>query len=336
MKKATIKDVAREAGVSISTVSNALNNLPLVNEETRNKIIDVAERIKYIPNMNGKLLKAKKSMTIGFFSSSVSGNYFYILVDSIFKECRRRGYGLNIIISRDKKVLLSDLLSNSFDGIIIFDCERVGDHEIELITQRQIKAVFVDRELKQKNISSVVFDSFKKGYDSTKFLINLGHKRIYFIEGEEYTYGNIERKKGYTKAMREFDLEVREEYFLKGKFEESYTYNEIISKFRFDNLPIPDAVIAANDASAIGCIKAFNSMGYRIPEDISVTGFDDIELAKYFTPALTTVRNPIARQGIRAVEMLMELIHSECEGKTEQLPGELITRDSARIKGISV
>ncbi|MDF2541300.1 MAG: transcriptional regulator, LacI family [Herbinix sp.] len=334
MKKATIKDVAKEAGVSISTVSNALNNSPLVSEDTRSKIVSVAERIKYVPNMSGKLLKARKSMTIGFFSSSVSGHYFYILVDSMFKECRRRGYGLNVIISRDKRVLLSNIISKNFDGIVIFDSERVREHEIELIIQHQIKTVFLDREVKSENISSVVFDSYKSGYDITKYLINLGHKRIYYIEGEEFTYDNLGRKDGYLAAMKEIGTKVTNDYFFHGMFEESYAYNEIISKFRLGNIPIPDAIIAANDDSAIGCIKAFNRLGYRVPEDISVVGFDDIEVAQYFTPSLTTVRNPIARQGIRAVEILMDMIDKESMGVTEQLTGEIIYRDSAKVKAI--
>jgi LacI family purine nucleotide synthesis repressor len=332
MIKATIKDVAREAGVSISTVSNALNDSPLVSEDTRSKIVSVAERIKYVPNMNGKLLKARKSMTIGFFTSSVSGHYFYILVDSMFKELRRRGYGLNVVISRDKRVLLSNIISKNFDGIIVFDSERVGEHEIDLMIQHQIMAVFLDREIARKNLSSVVFDSFKSGYDITKYVINLGHKRIYYIEGEECTYDNLERKRGYLTALNEIRVEVDENYFLKGMFEESYAYNEIISKFRLGNIPIPDAVIAANDASAIGCIKAFHRLGYRVPEDISVVGFDDIEVARYFTPSLTTVRNPIARQGIKAVEIIMDMINNDSNGVSEQLPGELVYRDSAKVK----
>lgn len=318
--------------MSISTVSNALNNSPLVNEITRNRIIQVAENIKYVPNMNGKMLKARKSMTIGFFSSSVSGHYFYILVDSIFKELRKRGFGLNIVISRDKRVLLSNILSKNFDGTIIFDGERVGEHEVELILQNQIKTVFLDREMQGEDISSVTFDSFKGGYDLTKHLINLGHKRIYYIEGEEYTYDNKERKRGYISALQEIGTQVQEEYFFKGMFEESYAYNEVTSRFRLGNLAIPDAIVAGNDYSAIGCIKAFTRLGYRVPEDISVVGFDDIDVAKYFTPALTTVRNPIARQGIRAVEILMDMINNDGTGITEHLTGELVYRDSARSK----
>lgn len=332
VKKATIKDVAKEAGVSISTVSNALNNSPLVNEDTKNRIIQVAEAIKYVPNMNGKMLKARKSMTVGFFSSSVSGHYFYILVDSMFKELRRRGFGLNVVISRDKRVLLSNILSKNFDGIIIFDNERVGEHEVELILQNQIKTVFLDRDMHETDISSVLFDSFKSGYDLTKYLIHLGHKRIYFIEGDEYTYDNLERKRGYVTALREIGAEVKEEYFFKGMFEESYAYNDVISRFRLGNFPIPDAIVAANDYSTIGCIKAFSRLGYRVPEDISVVGFDDIEVARYFTPALTTVRNPIARQGIRAVELLMDMINEEAKGSSEHLAGEIIYRDSAKAR----
>lgn len=332
MKKATIKDVAKEAGVSISTVSNALNNSPLVSEDTKNRIIQIAENIKYVPNMNGKMLKARKSMTVGVFSSSVSGYYFYVLVDSIFKELRRRGFGLNIVISRDKRALLSNVLSKNFDGIIVFDHERVGEHEIELITQNQIKTVFLDRDLHGADISSVVFDSYKSSYDLTKYLIHLGHKRIYFIEGEEYTYDNMERRRGYETALRETGAEVNEDYFFKGMFEESYAYNDVISRFRLGNFPIPDAIVAANDYSAIGCIKAFSRLGYRVPEDISVVGFDDIDVARYFNPSLTTVRNPIARQGIRAVEILMDMVNNDGTGISEHLAGEIVYRDSAKAR----
>lgn len=332
VKKATIKDVAKEAGVSISTVSNALNNSPLVSEDTKNRIIKIAESIKYVPDMNGKMLKARKSMTIGLFSSSVSGYYFYVLVDSIFKELRRRGFGLNIVISRDKRMLLSNVLSKNFDGIIVFDNERVGEHEIELLEQNQIKTVFLDRDMNGRDISSVLFDSYRSGYDLTKYLIHLGHKRIYFIEGEEYTYDNLERKRGYLTALKEIGVEAGEEYFFKGMFEESYTYNDVISRFRLGNHPIPDAIVAANDYSAIGCIKAFTRLGYRVPEDISVVGFDDIDVAKYFTPSLTTVRNPIARQGIRSVEILMDMIESDGTGISEHLAGEIIYRDSAKAR----
>lgn len=332
MKKATIKDVAREAGVSISTVSNALNNSPLVNEDTKNKIVAVADQISYVPNLNGKLLKARKSMVIGFFSSSVSGHYFSTLVDSIYKECRRRGYGLNIIISRDKKVLLSNVISKNCDGIIVFDKERVGEHEIGLMQQHQIKTVFLDRVISGQCLSSVAFDSFQSGYHMAKYLINLGHRLIYFIEGEEYAYDNLERIRGFKEAAEENGIEVRDDYFFRGMFEETYAYNEIISKFRLGNVPIPDAIIAGNDDSAIGCIKAFNRLGYRVPEDISVVGFDDIEIARYFTPALTTVRNPIAGQGVRAVEILMDMINNDSCGVSEQLSGEFIYRDSAKPK----
>ncbi|BCK00981.1 LacI family DNA-binding transcriptional regulator [Anaerocolumna chitinilytica] len=332
MKKATIKDVAKEAGVSISTVSNALNNSPLVSEDTKNRIIQIAENIKYVPNMNGKMLKARKSMTVGVFSSSVSGHYFYILVDSVFKELRRRGFGLNIVINKDKRALLSNVLSKNFDGIIVFDNERVGEHEVELIVQNQIKTVFLDRDLNGADVSSVLFDSYKSGYDLTKYLIHLGHKRIYFIEGEENTYDNLERKRGYTTALKEIGVEIKEEYFFKGMFEESYAYNDVISRFRLGNSQIPDAIVAANDYSAIGCIKAFSRLGYRVPEDISVVGFDDIEVARYFTPTLTTVRNPIARQGIRAVEILMDMMNNDMPGVSEHLAGEIIYRDSAKAK----
>lgn len=331
MGKVTIKDVAKEAGVAISTVSNALNDSDLVHDETKKRILEIADRMNYVPNLTGRQLKSRKSHMLGFLTSSISGDYFTVLMEAMSSQCTDLGYTLNILVSRDSKVIKNQILGNRFDGIFIFQGERIELAELNLLEKQNIKTVLLDRAYNSTNIGSVVFDSYYAGYITTKHLINLGHRKIGFIEGASDVYDSQERKRGFMDAMKEAQLPVIEDYILMGYFDELLTYN-IVSVFtRNRTCEMPDAFIAGNDASAIGCIKALIDMGYRVPEDVSVTGFDDINIAQYFTPKLSTFKNPIDLQGITAARMLVNMIESNQEGKTEQLQGKLIIRDSTSI-----
>lgn len=331
MRKITIKDVAKEAGVAISTVSNALNNSNLVNDDTKARIIKIAEQMNYIPNMNGKYLKSDKTNTLGFISSSIRGQYFYILLDAMCSECEKFGYVINFINTRDKNVIMNNILGKSFDGIFIYEGERIGQKELDIIEQNHIRTILFDRNYNSKFVSSVIFDSYKAGYEITKYLINLGHKRIFFLEGAPDVYDSNERKRGYMAAMKEHGIKFSEDYVAKGMFEEVFTYNTVTYLLDVQKIDVPDAFIAGNDLSAVGCMKALHDIGYRVPEDVSVVGFDDIEIAQYFTPTLTTIRNPIHRQGIVAVNLMMKMINDGHKGISEQLHGKLIPRNSSGI-----
>jgi LacI family purine nucleotide synthesis repressor len=330
-RKITIKDVAKEAGVAISTVSNALNGSMLVNDETRAKILAVAEKMNYVPNLNGRFLKSGKTNMLGFITSSVRGQYFTILADAMCRECDRLGYAMNIIVTRDKSVIMNHILGKAFDGIFIFEGERISDSELDLIEQNDIKTVFLDRNYVSPNVGSVIFNSYKAGYEAARYLINLGHKRIFFIAGADDVYDSNERKHGYMDAMKEYNIPVSDNYIISGMFEEMITYNSVTALMRIQERVVPDAFLAGNDLSAIGCMKALHAMGYNIPDDISVVGFDDIEIAEYFTPSLTTVRNPIDKQGAAAVKMMVKMITENQEGKSEVLNCELIPRNSSGI-----
>src|SRR5690606_42035809 len=130
MRKVTIKDVAREAGVSISTVSNALNDVDVLNPVTKQHVLDVAKRLNYVPNLNGKLLKSGKTKMLGFFTTSVSGPYFYILVDTMSRECEKRGYGLNVFVTKDKKTIMSNIIGGRVEDVIIFEDEQIDNNVI--------------------------------------------------------------------------------------------------------------------------------------------------------------------------------------------------------------
>lgn len=332
MAKITIKDVAREAGVSISTVSNALNDVDVLTPETKKHVLEVANRLNYIPDLRGKNLKAQKTKMIGFFTTSVSGAYFHWLVESMARECERNGYGLNIFVSKDKRVILNNIFGGSIDGAIIFSYDFIGDREIKLINNQKIKTVFLDREMESNTMGSVLFDSFTSGYEAAAYLINLGHRKIVFIEGSGDTYDSTQRKQGYLQALEDNGIKFNPDYIIRGFYEKEGGYNAVKQFIRQFPGDIPDAFLSGNDLSAIGCIEALESEGLRVPTDVSVMGFDDVEIARYHKPPLSTVRNPISRQGVLAVQHMVDLIQEESKGKIHKLQGTVIGRDSTAIR----
>lgn len=332
MRKVTIKDVAMEAGVSISTVSNAINDVDVLNPDTKKHILEIAKRLNYVPNLNGKLLKSGQTKMLGFFTTSLSGPYFYTLVDTMSRECEKKGYGLNVFVTKNKEIIRNNIFGGRVDGVIIFEEEQISDKDIVRMEKNKIKAVFLDRILSNDSMGSIVFDSYVAGYEATKYLINLGHKRIAYLSGVDSMFDSVQRRDGYLAALDEYQLPIDPDYIIQGYFEEEGSYNAVKSLIKRFPDHMPDAFLAGNDLSAIGCIRALQSEGYHVPKEVSVVGFDDIDIAQYFKPSLTTVRNPIKKQAIMVIEHLIKLIGHEEKGKIEKLPGEIIVRNSSYIK----
>ncbi len=330
MRKVTIRDVAKEAGVSISTVSNALNDVDTINAQTKERVLEAVEKLNYIPNLNGRFLKSGESRTLGFFTNTMSGPYFNVLVEAMCREADTNGYNIIIFVLKDVPAIMSNIMGRNLDGVLIFEDMGFNEAEMNTLKGSGIPAVFLDREIADEKISSIVFDSYKGGYDATRYLINLGHKKIGFLAGSPTMYDSRERFRGYRAALAEYGIEYDERHTITGYFSEAYTYNSVKSAARLPEFVLPDAMLAGNDQSAIGCIKALTSEGYSIPKDMSIIGFDDLDVSQYFTPALTTVRNPMARQGLMAVDMLLDLIKGE-QGMVRKLDGQLIVRNSCEI-----
>ncbi|MCU9613066.1 LacI family transcriptional regulator [Caldibacillus lycopersici] len=329
MSKVTIKDVAREAGVSISTVSNALNGVDVLHPDTKEHVLKVAKRLNYIPNLNGKNLKSSATKVIGLFITSLKGPYYDQLVDAISKECEKFGYELNIFITKNDRTALSNILGKRVDGAIISN-EFIDEMDVLALEKAEIPIVFIDRERVSKTSASVVFDSYKGGQDVARYLINLGHKNIGYIRGYDHLYDDIERYAGFRATLEEAGIGFNEENLLVGYFEEDASFSAV-KAFVKSGKELPDAIVAANDLSAIGCIKALKSEGILVPKDISIISFDNIDLSEYFSPPLTTVNNPIIRLGKLTVESLLGIIQGKTEGKLEKLQGSLVVRDSCSL-----
>lgn len=330
LKKATIKDVAQRANVSISTVSNTLNGVDVVKPDTRERILKAAKDLNYSPNMMGKQLRSRETNTIGIFTDSVAGPYFYTLVESISHALASAGYSMNVMLANDHESLINALLGNTCDGAIIFD-HMITEDDLDKIIKQGLPTVMLDRPVSGPNLSSIVFDSYQEGLNATRQLIKLGHKRIAFLEGYDNNRDSKLRKAGFMDALKEADLDTEEPIILRGFFEEVPSFNSVKQYLHETTKPLVTAFLAGNDLSAIGTINALKDEGYEVPDDFSVIGFDDIEIAQYFHPALTTVRNPINKQGRDAVSEVLKMITGNAEGKEQVLNGKLMIRDSAAM-----
>ncbi|HBY89983.1 MAG: LacI family DNA-binding transcriptional regulator [Ruoffia tabacinasalis] len=328
-KRITIRDVAKEASVSISTVSKALNGVDVVKPETKKKILEAANKLHYVPNLMGKQLKSGMTKMLGFYTNSISGPYFSPLVEAIAQEADKLGYGINVFITSNKDVVMRSIMGNVVDGIIGFE-DYINEDEVGLIKQKGIKAVFIDRKIRAETIGSVVFDSQNKGEIATDYLINKGHTKIAYITGFTGVYDSDERFEGYKKSLKKAGITFRADYILEGKFEEQAAY-ESIKYFMETEVDYPTAFLAGNDLSAIGAIKSLYDLGYTVPDNFSVVGFDGIELLEYFEPKLTTINNPIELQGQCAVRHLVDMIETDAPGKSLELEGELIEGKSVKM-----
>lgn len=330
MGKVTIKDVAQEAGVSISTVSNAINDVNVLKPETKKHILEVAERLHYIPNLNGRNLKCKETKVIGLFVTSLKGPYFVQLADSIFRECEKNGYELNVFVTWDNVSAMNNILGKRVDGCIISGTA-TNSEDVKRIQDYEIPVVFLDREKQGKRMSSVVFDSRKDGEKAAEYLLSKGAKSLGIVKGNSENYDAELRLEGFREGVRKGGIELDENYIWEGSFEREPAYIAV-REFLDKKLPLPDAIFAGNDWSAIGVMDALKEAGYHVPEDVMVLGVDDIEQDMWYNPTLSTIKTGFEEQGAIAVRRLLSLMNEE-EGTVERLVGNLIERESTMVKG---
>lgn len=325
-QKITIKDVAREAGVSISTVSNALNGVDVLRPETKQHILEVAERLHYVPDLNGRNLKSQYTNVIGLFVTSVRGEYYNILADAIYQRCKECGYELNVFVSEKSETMMANILGRRIDGAVILN-RYIDEREVELLMKTQTPVIFLDRELEGEKIASVVFDSYHEGELVVEYLTELGHRTFAYIYGPGDNYDNIQRLKGFREALCRKGIILEEDYIMRGEFEKDAAYHSM-KQFVESGRPLPEAVFAANDVSAIGTVEALQDAGIRVPEQVNVVGCDDIKIAHLVKPSITTVRTSFEKQGTLAADHLIALIKGEEKGSINVLQGRIIPRES--------
>ena len=332
----TIKDVARMAKVSVATASMAINGKDGVNEKTRLKVLDAAQKLDYHPNHFAKSLIANRSLAIGLIVTDITNPYFGAIVKNIQKEVENIGYDLLLGISNDKleneKKSTEYFLSRNVEGLIIVPAH-VHEKEIELshlynLKRLGIPFVFITTYYKGIPGDFVMTDLEKGSYELTKYLIKNGNKKIYFISGYKELLLSSLRIKGYKKAYEEFNLAYSDEWIIESYPDFINGYNvtkKIIEK------DIPEAIITVNDLLAIGALKCLKDNGIKVPDEVSVAGYDDLLFAAIAETPLTTVRQPIEDICKNSVRILMERINQQNSLENRMfLEPELVIRKSTR------
>lgn len=329
MKKTTIKDVAREAGVSIATVSNALNNAEVVQPKTREHVLAVAQRLNYVPNLNGKRLRTAQSRTIGLFVLSMTGDYYGNMADVMHYICQKHGYELHIFMVNDEDSILEKLMNRIVDGAVVF-VGPLSATKQQRMREAGLPIVFMDQEQQGTKISSVLYESYNAGRMAAEYLLGLGHRDLMHVFGLDNNYDSCQRRNGFLDALKDAGVPFRSENMLSGRLERAAAYREM-RRFLSEGHRLPEAIFAANDLSAIGCMEALRQFDVRIPEDVSIIGCDDILLCSFTTPNLTTIRTHMDQLGIEAVNEVLRLI-SQGEGRIFRIPGDIVVRHSCSIR----
>lgn len=334
-KSVTIRDVAKKAGVSVGTVSRAFNNYSDISEKTRNTILEVAEEMGYKPNVSSKGLNVNRSFRLGMLIEDYNneGMLNPIVFETLmsFKNAATRlGYEI-IILSTTTDMQKSQDLSKLFaeknlDGAFIMGL-KMSDEYYRQLTNIEYPCVLFDVCVNNNKTSCVGVDNTKGAYTAVEHLISLGHKKIAFINGHKDAFVSYERLDGYYLALNRYGISIDDSLIIHSDF--SGKGGGLSAESLINSGKEFTALFCASDLMAIGAMEALENLGYSVPDDISVIGFDDINIAQYMNPKLTTIRQDREKIGESAANVLINLINGQSFDRVLVLP-ELIIRESTK------
>ncbi|MDO4273874.1 MAG: LacI family DNA-binding transcriptional regulator [Eubacteriales bacterium] len=332
----TIEDIAREAGVSIATVSRVINNTKPVSPELRTRVYQVIERNHFKPNTLARGLVTKKTNMIGIIVPDISNAVFGKLTKGINSICSRKGYTMMVCESQgelDKELRLLEIMEDKQIEGLLFAGVDVNHTLVKAMLDKSYPVVLVTQEASEDEgaVSTVVHDNVAAMYDAVKFLLDNGHQRIAYLGGPKNDFSSGKKRlKGYRRALEEVGIEFRDSYVVQGDFSFSSGYEGMKTLYE-ENSKLPTAVVAGSDVIAVGAIQYLDSMRVRIPDDISIMGFDDSDFATYFKPELSTVRISYFDEGEKAGRMLLKLISGDQrEPGIEYVPHKIIRRSTTK------
>jgi len=326
---ATIKDVAKLAGVAISTVSYALNDSTKISQATREKVMEAARELNYQKNGFASDLKRTKTNTIALILSDLAGPYYSELTKGVQEVSMAHGYDLIACSSQGgpQSTAVKFLKEKRVDGAIVL-AHNISDKEIIESAREGFPIIVLDRHVESEHIVQVEVDNFHGGFVATEHLIKEGSKDIAFISGPPGSHDSEMRHSGYITALKEYNLEPKPNWRMYGGFTREGGYRA--ARMLIAQGDLPQAVFFANDEMAIGGIQAFKENKMSIPEDISIIGFDDIQLSEFMTPPLTTIRQPKYEAGALAMHIILQQLSGISVNSYYKLSTELITRNSVK------
>ncbi|NMA48319.1 MAG: LacI family transcriptional regulator [Tissierellia bacterium] len=341
-KELNASDIAKIVGVSRSTVSRVVNNYGNVTEETREKVLKAIEEYNYVPHASAQMLAGKKSKIIGLFiidtksvkNKMTTSSYFSPFTSGVIDEASKKGYKVLIMIinKNDDYKSAKELFYNKTISGGIFIGGNNNEKNIKNIIQDGYKLVVLEQENGISDFKKAIIvnsDSFGGGYDATNYLIGLGHKSIAHICGDENQWTAISKIQGYKKALKDANIPINDSMIIKGNYTQESGLKAVKGLLRKEK---PTAIFVANDTMSLGVYEAIKSSGLRIPEDISIIGFDDIEVSKYLQPPLTTVRVSLLEMAFIATNNLIQAIDEEINYYISyNIPVELVIRKSCKM-----
>lgn len=317
----TIKDVAKHAGVSVTTTSYALNGEGNISEATRQRVLAVAEQLNYHPNAFARHLKTSKTHTIGIFITRFGGAFYEDILEGIHDVILKTDYEL--IVCPESRPAHNILMYRQVDGAIVFDSKIASDVLLKLAAAT-FPVVVMDRALQHEFIFPLLLDNEQGVRQAFHHFYNQGLRRLSFVAGPLGSFDSSERMRAFLDEARQRGLDVPIYY---GDFTEASGYAAGEALLACANPP--EGVFCANDQMAIGLLRALQARGLRAPDDIAVVGFDDILLASYIQPTLSTVRASRALWGAQAATRLLNFLEHHEQIDTQRVPTEFIPRQSS-------
>jgi LacI family transcriptional regulator len=319
-----IKDVAEKSGVSISTVSNVLNGKKNVGERTRERVLSICQELNYYPNSAGRALKSGKSNVILFNFGDFDRSFYLKIIQGISDCVNDYEYDLAIITEKSCEKFMRNNMSA---GSIILD-EKIPDTLLESVANIKYPIVVMDRKIDNPHIKSVIIDNYTPMKKMVQGLVDKGYKKFAFIAGPEHTLDNIERYKAFKDVLEINNIVFSQNDYYAGNYREKSGY--LAAKIFIISQDVPEVFVCANDNMAIGAIKALEENGYRVPEDVAITGFDNIQLAEAMD--ITTVDIPKYERGFIAAKYLIEYIKGKTNVDDISIEAKVVWRNSTPNK----
>lgn len=328
----SIKDVAKEAGVSIATVSRVLNDVDVVNEETKKKVLEAINKLGYRPNIVARSLKTQKTRTVGIIIPDISSQFYPEIVRGAEDVANIYNYNImlcNTDLDPEKEIEYLRVMKEKMVDGVLYMSTSLESNILDLINEIQLTMVLVETTSKEVDIPSVSIDNEKAGFDGVDYLIKKGNKKIAYIGTHEDTeHASALRYIGYKKALKDNNIDLDEKIVCFGGLKAQDGYEAIVNILENGNV---DAVFCVSDEIAMGAINALRDKGINVPADVDVIGFDNIYSASVFYPKLTTVAQPMYDMGSVGMRMLIKIINKqEVEEKNYVLRHQIVERDSCK------
>lgn len=326
----TIKEVAKKAAVSTATVSRVFNNTGPVDEETRKRVFTVAQKLRYTPNAAGRSLSTKRTDAIGLLLPDIYGEFFSEVIRGADQTAQQNRYHLLVSSSHNHREEIEAALrvmSGRVDGLVLMS-PQIDAHTLTSNLPINLPVVLLNCYVDSMAFDSLNIDNFGGAREMTRHLIEHGHRRIATIKGNAGNLDADERLRGYRQALLENQMAAAEDLEIAGNFSEESGY-EAVKKI-LSLTPRPTAIFASNDAMAIGALSALRELGVAIPAEMALVGFDDIPIARFLSPPLTSVRVSIHELGTLAIQKLVHAIDKKNKHAKQHavIPTSLARRES--------